>query len=340
MLEKPLLNILVVGFKLLRVMDLQNVELSSLPDEIGSIIHLRYLRLIVLQMLPSTITRLSNLQTFYLHCPEFNMQLDDICKMEKIRHLLLPWGCSISKHTPLHRLSNLQTLKVVKADSWIEAGLEKLTNLRDLEMHDLKMASSHSICKLVRLRSLSLITRYGCSIPAFESFSNHQHLYKMKLSGRLEKFLDLHEFPLNLTELHLIGSKIQQDPMGTLEKLPNLRILALRQRHWTRKEESYMGKEMVCSAGGFLQLQRLSIEEGELVEWRVEEGAMPNLRCLEINSCYELKMLPDGLQHVTTLKELKLRMMAKELEERVRENEGEAWYKIRHIPSIIYPAGF
>ncbi|XP_058112983.1 disease resistance protein RPH8A-like [Magnolia sinica] len=336
MLVKPQLKILLGAFKLLRVMDLQNIRLSSLPDEIGYIIHLRYLRLNVLQMLPSTITRLSNLQTLYLCCPEDNMQLDDICKMEQIRHLLLPSGCSISKRTPLHRLSNLQTLKAVKAESWIEAGLEKLTNLRDLDMHDLKMASSHFVCKLVRLRSLRLISRSGCSIPAFESFSNHQHLYKMILYGCLEKFLDLHEFPPNLTELHLNGSQIQQDPMGTLEKLPNLRILTLRERNSTRKDESYMGKEMVCSAGGFLQLESLSVEADELEEWRVEEGAMPNLRFLQMIDCRRLKMIPDGLQHVTTLKELKLTMIAEELKERVRENEGEDWYKIRHIPSLIY----
>ncbi|XP_058112023.1 probable disease resistance protein At1g58602 [Magnolia sinica] len=339
-LEKPQLKILLGAFKLLRVIDLQNVLLSSLQDEIGYMIHLRYLRLKVIQILPSTITRLSNLQTLDLHCPEFNMQPDDIWKMEQIRHLLLPWGCSISKRTPLHHLSNLQTLKVAKADSWIEAGLEKLTNLRDLELHDLEMASSHSVCKLVRLRTLSLITRSGCSIPIFESFSNHQHLYKMTLSGRLEKFLDLHEFPPNLTELHLIGSQIQQDPMGTLEKLPNLRILRLRQHHtsairMSKEVQAYMGKEMVCSAGGFLQLESLSIHAAELKEWRVEEGAMPNLKFLEMLGCKRLKMIPDGLQHVTTLKELKLTMIAEELTERVGENEGEDWYKIRHIPSLI-----
>ncbi|XP_058113002.1 disease resistance protein RPP8-like [Magnolia sinica] len=238
----------------------------------------------------------------------------------------------------LHHLSNLQTLKGVKAGSWIEDGLEKLTNLRDLEIDeiqgDVHMALSRSISKLVHLRSLLLDALYQSWIPAFESFSKHEHLYKMELIGRLEKLPEPHAFPPNLTELFLYGSKLDRDPMVTLEKLPNLRSLCIDSS--VIGEDPYMGKEMVCSAGGFPLLDTLNIVGfHELEEWRVEEGAMRNLRCLAIEDCKRLKMLPDGLRYVITLQELKLEDMSEEMKERVRENEGEDWYKIRDIPSLI-----
>ncbi|XP_058112039.1 probable disease resistance protein RF9 [Magnolia sinica] len=336
MLEKPQLKILLGAFKLLRVMDLQFLDLSRLPDEIGYLIHLRYLRLrgTGLERLPSTITRLSNLPTLDLWDTNIITLPDDIWKMEQIRHLLvgkyINQPCRISNIMQIHRLSNLQTLKIVEGGSWIEDGLEKLTNLRDLTIRgDLKMSLSHSICKLVRLRNLWVEARADSSIPAFASFSNHHHLFNISLDGSLEKLPDVHEFPPNLTSLLLEGSQLERDQIGTLEMLPNLRRLCLFSR-------SYVGKEMVCSVGGFPLLDYLTIYDlDELEEWRVEEGSMPNLRHLKIWKCRRLKMLPDGLQHISTLQKLKVRGMPEEFGERARKDEGDDWHKIRHIPSLI-----
>ncbi|XP_058112935.1 disease resistance protein RPP8-like [Magnolia sinica] len=330
-IETPVLKSLFGAFKFLRVMDLRNMKLTSLPDEIGSLIHLRYLCLMgngKLRRLPSTKTRLSNLQTLNIWNTNINML--DIWKMEQLRHLLLSHRCQFSDGTPVHRLSNLQTLKNIWAGSWTEDELEKLINLRELFIRGhLSMASSGPISKLVHLRSLCLDGESGSFIPAFESFSNHHHLYYMHLSGRLVKLPDLHEFPPNLTDLHLYGSKLEQDPMGTLEKLPNLRILRY-------GGDAYVRKEMVFSAGGFPLLNDLMIWEcNKLEEWTVENGAMPYLTYLRIMRCKRLKMLPDGMRHLTNLQELNLTGMPREFKERVRENEGEDWFKIRHIPSLI-----
>ncbi|XP_058112950.1 disease resistance protein RPP8-like [Magnolia sinica] len=332
-IETPVLKSLFGAFKFLRVMDLRYVKLTSLPDEIGSLIHLRYLCLMgngELRRLPSTITRLSNLQTLNIFGTNIKMLPVDIWKMEQLRHLVVKYECQFSNGTAVHRLSNLQTLKNIWAGSWTEDELEKLINLRELLIcGHLNMASSRPISKLVHLRSLCLEGVSGSFIPAFESFSNHRHLYYMRLRGRLEKLPDLHEFPPNLTKLHLYGSKLEQDPMGTLEKLPNLRILRY-------GGDAYVTKEMVFSAGGFPLLNDLIIWEcNELEEWTVEKGAMPYLTSLRIMSCKRLKMLPDGMRHLTNLQELKLSGMTEEFEERVRENEGEDWFKIQHIPSLI-----
>ncbi|XP_058115700.1 disease resistance protein RPH8A-like [Magnolia sinica] len=183
-------------------MDLKKVRISSLPDEIGYLIHLRYLRFsgMYLEMLPSTVTRLSNLHTLNLKSTSIHMLPDDIGKMDQMQHLLLFRQCRISNGTQLH-LGKLQTLTSVEAGGWIEDGLIKLTNLREIGITgvairgDLDMTLSRSVSKLVLLRSLLLIAGHQSTIPALEFSSNHQHLYKMELSGCIEKLLDLHEFP-------------------------------------------------------------------------------------------------------------------------------------------------
>ncbi|KAH9689169.1 hypothetical protein KPL70_015401 [Citrus sinensis] len=60
---------------------------------------------------------------------------------------------------------------------------------------------------------------------------------------------------------------------------------------------------------------------------------MPRLSYLEIVSCPKLKALPDHLLQKTTLQEL-LIGGCHILEERCREETGEDWPKIRHIPNI------
>ncbi|MBA0619271.1 hypothetical protein Godav_028478 [Gossypium davidsonii] len=122
---------------------------------------------------------------------------------------------------------------------------------------------------------------------------------------------------------------VQEDPMPTLEKLPNLRILKL---------VSFEGKEMFCSAQGFPELESLSLSGlHNLKEWNVDEGAMPSLQRLEIWECHHLKMLPEGLRFITTLKELKVTLMGKTFKHRLEE-EGEDFYKVKHVPNIIFHA--
>ena len=127
--------------------------------------------------------------------------------------------------------------------------------------------------------------------------------------------------------------------MLILEKLLHLREVSL-------KYESFNGKRMVCSGGGFPLLQKLSleglydleewiVEEGSmpllhtltikrcnnLKEWIVEEGSMPHLHTLTIMSCKKLKELPDGLRFITSLKELSIHTNHLEFKERLSEEE-------------------
>ncbi|CBI38083.3 unnamed protein product, partial [Vitis vinifera] len=176
-------------------------------------------------------------------------------------------------------LTNLQSLGL-RAGSWCcGEGLGKLVELRELTIEWTKIAQtknhgfSESVKKLTALQSLRLYT-----------------LGEEILSGRLERFPDEIEFyPPNLISLELECLNIEQDPMVTLEKLPNLRFLML-------SLCSSMVKKMVCTSGGFLQLETLMLWGlKELEELIVEEGEMPDLKDLVIDTCPKMKRLSHGL---------------------------------------------
>ncbi|KAM7489737.1 hypothetical protein LguiB_027221 [Lonicera macranthoides] len=94
--------------------------------------------------------------------------------------------------------------------------------------------------------------------------------------------------------------------MRTLKDLPSLKILRL-------LGGSFIGRHMLCSSEGFLQLRVLKLWKlMHLEEWKLRKGALPNLIDLEIRSCIKLKELPKGSLFSSTLPSLKLSGMPKE----------------------------
>ncbi|XP_058115396.1 disease resistance protein RPH8A-like isoform X2 [Magnolia sinica] len=343
------------GFRLLRVLHLSQrgtrIEAEKVPKEIGTLVHLRYLEMTVNvngtgQSLPSSMANLRNLQTLVVRFTFFRQSVHipiDIWNMQQLRHVRVREGAFTCEGSTLGEQtadelslpSNLQTLRNILAGDWIENYLQKLINLRTLKIEKVD-SSRHgeglidSIPKLDHLRSLKLT---GKDLIPFPPILNLLYLFKLHLNGRLGNLPESHEFSPNLTKLTLYASKLKQEPIMTLEKLANLRVLRL-------EYYSYLGKEMVCSRQGFPRLEFL-VFRGlfGLEEWRVEEGAMLRLSRLKMHGAYKLKMLPEGLQHVTTLKKLEIAAMSHSFTNRLRKDEGEDWYKIQHIPSItIYPS--
>ncbi|XP_058103497.1 putative disease resistance protein At1g50180 [Magnolia sinica] len=320
-------------FKLLRVMDLQGALVLSLHDEIGKLINLRYLGLRGnhLNEIPSSIGGLFNLQTLDLRGLKILILPITIEKMKQLRHLHMGYLSKFAGHPRLECMSSLQTLSKLRVSSWAKDSLGKLVNLTKLGIFgDFSQPGFlDSIRGLEHLQSLRVKEWQGGRIGSLVPLSSHIHLYNLHLDGRIARLPDLCELPPNLTKLSLRLCELRQDPFPTLEKLRSLRILRLR-------IDSFVGKEMVCSMGGFLLLESLELKGlGELQEWKVEEGAVTSLKRLEINSCGQLKMLPEGLRHVSSLRELELVNMPRRFLLKLRESDGDDWYKIQHIPSVI-----
>lgn len=329
-------------FKLLRILDLEGVYISRLDSSIGNLIHLRYLGLrgTWLKKLPPSIQFLLNLQTLDLRSTLLNPIPIVIWKMQKLRHLYFNELEEMAVNPPTDAsLANLQTLHgiCINQNSYVENGLSKLTNLRELGLHGDLLLHEEAIGKWIfsseRLECLKLHTRDVMgdfaknAIPKL-NFSSHPHLIKLHLKGFMAKLFDAEYFPQNLTELSLKGSFLMEDPMVKLEMLQSLRVLKL-------KQSAYVGKEMICSCGGFPQLHFLKLSFLNTVErWRIEDGAMGRLRQLEIIECKRLKIVPRGLHPVTTIHKLKLGYMPHEFEMKVQERQGENWYRIEHVLPI------
>ncbi|KAF8410445.1 hypothetical protein HHK36_002974 [Tetracentron sinense] len=319
------------GFKLLRVLDLENTRFgdSIELEEVGKLIHLRYLGLkkTHIRKLPPSIGNLRNLQTLYV-TGEYCTVPNEIRKMKELRHLL-GW---FNEPLRVDTLTNLQTLETICANDWMKNGSGNLINLRELRIN--RISGSYGkkfwekITKLGRIRSLSLNANDG--FPTLIPLSCCRHLIQLSLNGRMEKLPEhLHEFPANLTQLFLRNSQLEQDPMPILEKLPNLTVLRLE-----GSLTSQPCKEIICSPKGFPQLEVLELQRlEELKKCIVEDGAMPSLRVLKITRCNKMRTVPEGLMFVTTLRELCISDMGRAFEKRL---QGEDSYKVSHIQSIVF----
>ncbi|CAA7400549.1 unnamed protein product [Spirodela intermedia] len=320
--------------KLLKVVDLEGALFDELPEEVGDLIHLRYLCLknTGITSLPSSVAKLRHLQCLDAKWTEIKTMPRGVWKIEALRQVIVPE--KVEPEMLVAGLSNLQVLKEVRAGRWIDSCLGSLTSLRELQIRGIKdchhPALSSWLLKLPRLKKLGL---RGESIPdCLWTSSSFSSLQVLSLLGIVRKPPQQSssggdQWPPNLTKVTLGGTSLGQDSIAALEKLPELTYLCLR---W-----SYEGNEMICSPGGFPKLEFLVLYSLKKLErWVIEAGAMPRLRRLEITYCRKLEMLPEGLQQMAALKELVLRNMSPVIRSRAKK-EGYDWPKIQHIPSII-----
>ena len=81
---------------------------------------------------------------------------------------------------------------------------------------------------------------------------------------------------------------------------------------------------MVCSSGGFLQLQSLELRGlFSLEELILEEGALAHLKTLEIEDCDRMEKLPCGLLQLKILEKVEPKFMFDRLIEEFEKTKGE-----------------
>ncbi|KAI3750704.1 hypothetical protein L2E82_21458 [Cichorium intybus] len=172
----------------------------------------------------------------------------------------------------------------------VNEGLGKLLDLRELGIKfNLRTITQGVlldwIAKLKNLQSLRLTSVDDMGRPSkllLKPLVNLAKLSHLNLYGNLERLPAPNEFPPTLKVLTLSISKLNKDPMETLEKLPSLIVLRL-------LGDSYTGKRLVCHSGGFKKLEVLKLWKlEELEEFDVEEEAMESLKELDIRCCHNL----------------------------------------------------
>ncbi|XP_057781303.1 probable disease resistance protein At1g58602 isoform X2 [Salvia miltiorrhiza] len=335
---KLLRDLVMVGFKF---------EGRKLSKGIASLVHLRRLCLkrCDFDKLPSSIRNLVYMDTLEL-TDSRNVGVPNVFKeMVRLKHLFLP---------------NYDEEKIGSYRLTLDEGVIELETLWDWDsrVHDLKCMNRMKNLRSFRTKiydneSLSAI------IDVIALMEKLQHCWVGIKKGcelgtnkgvlTLKKVItcpNVHELWIDVVKLgkalaecgsDFISSKlitlglyeceIEDDPMGILGKLPCLIYLYL-------MSKSFVGEEMTCPSNSFPRLKKLGLYQlPKLREWRVEAGAMPLLSELEIYDCSSLKMLPDGLSGISTLRKLEIAGMA-EMGKRVSAS-GEDFHKVTHVPSII-----
>ncbi|XP_024026230.1 putative disease resistance protein At1g50180 [Morus notabilis] len=316
--SEKVLKLFLNHFKFLRVLRLEAFDSNTycsweLPKEIGKLVHLRLfsIRGSRVDKIPSSIGNLRCLETLDLRS-EYAEIPNVIWTLEQLRRLYLPTRGGYNRHSKDHlRLPNvknsLQTLCNVFTDRVNVNDFLQLTNLKKLVLvvgEDLgRIYHNYTGVKFTCVSSLSLLAEdyvLGAIEDIIPVISCYPEIYELKVRMPIIRLPEEHQFSHKLERLSLTWTLLEDDPMRTIEKLPNLRVL-----HFGHK--SFRGNEMVCSKGGFPLLESLSFEcLPFLEEWRIEDGALTSLCYLRIRDCYRLRKLPDGLRNVTTLKEVKV----------------------------------
>ncbi|XP_021829412.1 uncharacterized protein LOC110769690 [Prunus avium] len=333
--NSKVLRLLLRGFTLLRVLKFEGMVVGKLPGEIGNLVHLMFLSVKDSDILavPSSITNLVCLQTLDLRSSYDFLKIPNrkvFSKMEKLRHIYLPPYHTARKKRLLFEAVNLHTV----VNMGIPASSDpddfvKLTNLRKLGVitfdgGEKKEKGTNIIFK--HLHSLSVRSASKGVVP-WNIVLSCPKIYKLRLLGHITELREDLLCLRNLTKLTLSGfGNLKDNHIKVLEKLPSLRMLFANFGNFPAS--------LVCSKGSFPFLKFLSLDWlSEFKEWKVEKGAMTSLCRLHIEFCLRLEAVPDGLQHITTLKELTIKRMLPEFCSRLKEG-GEDFYKIQHVQSV------
>ncbi|KAJ4953717.1 hypothetical protein NE237_030549 [Protea cynaroides] len=298
----------IMNLKLLRVLNLEGASVVNLPDDIDRLVHLRYLRLgtSALRSLPLSIFRLSSLETLDIGSSLIRNIPVGFWMLRQLRHakfvgdpeLLLP-----RQDTSDFSLANLQTLSTVSPKI-----------LQYLDFVDMPNLTKLGLCGDLWAHRRYIIRLY-----------NLERLEKLKLVRFTDYRFGLYSIPKvlpeTLTKLTLCDTELVIDPMPTLGKLQNLRILKLLQR-------SCETKVIVCGANLFPQLQVLQLVSLPIEEWTVDATALKRLERLVIHFCPGLKEFPKALWEVKSLLVLDLLKPGQQFKEEIESYEGRHQFKI------------
>ncbi|CAA3023296.1 disease resistance RGA3 [Olea europaea subsp. europaea] len=350
--------------KCVRVLIASDCGLQELPQEIGKLIHLRYLDLSSnpISELPETLCDLYNLQTLDLQeCYRLSALPQGIYKLINLRHLLFHIGRSM-KSIPqgLERLTGLWMLS-----SFTPGGgssklgyLKELNQLRgSLELHlfdssELDDAEKAELKNKIHIQDLKLSFSGKVRVDVMEALQPPPKLQRLEMN--MYRY-DGTQFPewittsLNyLRVLHIFSSMdcSSLPPLGKLPMLEELEISFMESMKYVGNEFlGIMGtiQELPNAGPAFPKLRKLRFFRCE--NWEMWEDItndekdhfliMPRLRELDIVDCDRLKALPHCLLTMASLEYLTIENSSN-LASIYGGKTGDDWDKISHIPHINF----
>ncbi|GMN27190.1 hypothetical protein TIFTF001_040996 [Ficus carica] len=236
-------------YKLLALLDFENVPLERLPEEVGNLFHLKYLSLknTKVKKLPKSVGKLRNLQTLDVRNTLLVELPVEIKMLRNLRHLLASgYDSNISMDSTqgvrikkgIGYLESLQTLMTVEASLTgvdLKKELEKLRGLRKLGITRLTAEVVSALCpsieKMYHLEYQSLHVTTSHEILDLQTISSPPpYLHRLVLRGLLQTFPNWISSLQNLSMLCLSLSRDLQRlevvdiEEGALPVLEELRI--------------------------------------------------------------------------------------------------------------------
>nr|XP_023918268.1 disease resistance protein RPM1-like [Quercus suber] len=345
---KSLLSNCFANFKLMKTMDFEGAPIDYIPKEVGNLFHLRYLSLrdTKVQILPKSIGKLHNLEILDLKRSQVSELPTEISGLLKLRYLVayienydnefnINFHRALKIQSGIGCLQSLQKLFKIEANNAaLIAELGSLGQLRKLEISKLKRENGVALCqaleKMSQLRSLRISATSEEEVLELQLiFSPPPLLQSLNLFGRLEKFPEWILKLKSIVRIGLIWSKLMDDPLKTLQALPNLMCLWLC--------DGFKGEHLHFKECGFKKLKFLWLEKlGGLNRLMIDEGALPLLEKLGIGPSPLLKEVPSDIHNLKSLKDLIFFEMPREFVLSMQPNEGPDFWKVKHIPFVIF----
>ncbi|XP_050364182.1 disease resistance protein RPM1-like isoform X1 [Argentina anserina] len=332
--------------KFMRVLDLENMSNTKLPNDLGYFFNLRYLNLrgTNIKKLPESIGKLLNLQTLNIRQSGIEELPKGISKLVNLRHLIMYsyTGDSLcfqfvkGTRIPVNvsKLNKLQVLSCVEAEGDIINQVSSMTQLVSIGITNVKESDGMNLCntitKLQLLQSLCLVAINEEEVLQTDAISQSPPplLRVVSLAGRLQNVPQWFKQPLqSLTCLYLHWSKLEENLVPHIEALPNLEKLIL--------VNAYVGKQLYFHRG-FLKLKELYLANHPLLtEITIKKDVMPYLHELHVEHCMSLKTVPVGLEHLTNLQRFILKTVPENIIQPIRKG-GVNHSKVQNIPEIIH----
>ncbi|CAL2275848.1 unnamed protein product [Prunus armeniaca] len=292
---------LLSQFKLLRILDLEDVPIEELPDGLMYLFNLRYLSLsrTSIKKLPESIGQLCNLQTLDISDTEIETVLKEMPNSEG-NFLKLVGNMTQLTHIGITNVKGSNEMNLC-------ASIQKMKLLRYLY---LLVTSEEEFLRIDALASLP---------------GPPPHLQRLLLSRKLATVPSWFASLRSLTDISLRWSRLKEDLLPHIEALPCLRRLIL--------VNAYVGNEL-CFNIGFARLTHLELLNFPFLKnITIEEGVMLKLQLLILHCCMKLKALPHGLEFLRNLKTLRLGSVPMKIIENIREG-GVDHPKVQHIREI------
>ncbi|KAL4618491.1 hypothetical protein ACB092_06G014500 [Castanea dentata] len=328
---KSFMSTFVANFKLLKVVDFEDALLDCIPEDVGSLFHLRYLSLrnTKVKILPKSIGKLQNLETLDLkQSLVFDIPIE-INNLRKLRHF-------IAYNLDFEKDNSLTLGKGVKIQKGVGC-LKNLQKLYHVELNQGGVDLTKELGELRQLRKLGVKNLSKETMTALcASIENMNHLQSLDVTlisedeiGRLEKLPEWISELQHLVKLKIFWSRLNDDPLKVLQNLPNLWELMI-------SRQAYDGEHLHFKLEGFPKLKWLWIRHlNALHTLLIDEGALPVLEFFSIGHCPKLKEVPSGIQHLKNLKELGFWGMPKEFEESLDPEQGPHYWIVEHVPVIM-----